>query len=173
MSQEDSNNVEGISESKLHMLRCLIAIAHADNIFHEKEKEYIEGLMHKNPISQGQRAILESDMTEIQDISKMYNKITEPKYKGQVVYFMRLMAQKDGVYDISEKELVDRLNALATENLDITAISAEAKKVAQADLKLHEVSIDKDGASKSGKRISYFQWLDDILANLGIGTMKD
>lgn len=173
MSQEDSNNVEGISESKLHMLRCLIAIAHADNIFHEKEKEYIKGLMDKNPISEEQRSTLDNDMVDEQDIGEMYNKITEPKYKGQVVYFMRLMAQKDGVYDISEKDLVDRLNSLATENLDIAAISAEAKKVAQADLKLHEASIDKDGVSKNGKRISYFQWLDDILARLGIGTMRD
>ncbi len=164
---------DNVSNSKLHMIRCLIAMAHADGVICDEERAYISALTNRLPLSDEQRDILEDDLTRSQDVGALFTQINDPRYRGQVVYFARLMAHKDGNLDPSEQDLLDRLHAMATDGLDIDSIREKAKKAAEAELFVHDISIDEDGITKHGHRIPYFQWLDEVLLAIGIDLLKD
>lgn len=161
MTLNNPNNV-GVSKSKFYMLRCLIAMAHADGIFHHDEREYIESMMSKLPLSKEQIAVLHGDMVNEQRPDELFAQIEEPKYRGQVVYFARLMAFKDGVVDPSEEDLLKHLHGRSTENLDMEKIRSNVKKSVQEEMAKHDITIDGGQLSKDGEKVSLFQWFDEM-----------
>lgn len=172
MAQENFEQ-DNVSNSKFHMIRCLIAMAHADGVICDEERAYISALMNRLPLKDDQRDTLENDLTHAQDVGYLFARINDPRYRGQVVYFARLMAYKDGNLHPSEQELLDRLHAMATDGLDIETIRADAKRAVEKELFIHDISIDKNRVTKHGHFIPYFQWLDEILLAIGIDLMKD
>lgn len=172
MAQENFDQ-DNVSNSKLHMLRCLIAMAHADGVVCDKEMAYISALMNRLPLTEEQRDTLESDLTKPQDVGYLFAQINDPRYRGQVVYFARIMAYKDGNLHPSEQELLDRFHAMATDGLDMDSIREKAKNAVEAELFVHDITIDEDRVTKHGHIIPYFQWLDEILLAIGIDLMKD
>lgn len=169
---QDNFDKDHVSTSKFYMIRCIIAMAHADGVICNEERAYISALTNRLPLSTEQRNTIETDMVTQQDVGSLFRHINDPCFRGQVVYFARLMAYKDGVLDPSEKELLDRLHALATDGLDIETIRGEAQKAVRAELLVHDITIDKNRPTKHGHIIPYFQWLDEIMLALGIDLMK-
>ena len=53
------------------MLRSLVAMAHADNVLHEKEREYIIDFAVKLPLDEKQLEILMGDLYTPEDPSKL------------------------------------------------------------------------------------------------------
>ncbi len=160
----DHNNPDniGISKSKFYMLRCLIAMAHADGVFHDDERAYIENMMSKLDLSEKQTGVLHDDMVTPQKPDELFAQIDEPKFRGQVVYFARLMAFKDGMVDPSEEDLLKRLHGHSTENLDIEEISSNAKKTVQEKMAKHDITMDGSSPTKDGEKISVFSWFDEM-----------
>ncbi|PCJ99397.1 MAG: hypothetical protein COA45_04990 [Zetaproteobacteria bacterium] len=171
MAQE-SFEKDQVSNSKLYMLRCLIVMAHADGNICEDERAYMSALMNRLPLTKEQRDTLESDFDNQEDIGNLFRHINDPRYRGQVVYFARLMAHKDGIMHPSEQDLLDRLHSAATDGLDINAIRAETKKAVGAELAIHDINVDSNRPTKHGHPIPYFQLLDEFLLSLGIDLMK-
>ena len=163
---------ENVGTSKFYMLRCIIAMAHADGVVCDEEIAYMSAIMNRIPLNDEQRDTLENDFLEKQNISTLFAHINEPSYRGQVVYFARLMAYKDGDLHPSEQELLDRLHKMATDGLDIETIRADAKKAVEAELFIHDIEINENRPTKHGHIIPYLQWLDEILLALGIDLMK-
>ena len=60
-----------VGTSKFYMLRCIIAMAHADGIVTEEEIAYASALMNRLPLTDEQRSILENDLDEAQDIDDL------------------------------------------------------------------------------------------------------
>ncbi len=171
MTQENFEQ-DHVSNSKFYMLRCLIAMAHADGVFCDMEREYITGMMERIPLSAEQRSTLESDFDNPQEIGDLFRHINDPRFRGQVVYFARIMAFKDGHLHPSEQEILDHLHLLATDGLDMDAIRADVKKAVDAEMFIHDIEIDKNRPVKGGHVIPYFQWLDELLLALGIDVMR-
>ncbi len=171
MSQENFEK-DNVSTSKFYMLRCIIAMAHADNIVCDEEVAYISAIMNRIPLTDEQRDTLEGDFNERQNVSSLFSYINDPKYRGQVVYFSRIMAYKDGKITQSEQDLLDQLQALATDGLDVESIREDVKKAVNAEMLVHDISINENRPTKHGHFIPYFQWLDEILLHLGIDLMK-
>lgn len=163
---------DSVSTSKFYMLRCIIAMAHADGIVCDEEIAYISAIMNRIALTDEQRDILEGDFKEEQNISKLFAHINDPRYRGQAVYFARILAHKDGNLDPSEQDLIDRFQKLATDGLDIETIRADAKKAVEAELFMHDIQIDKNRPTKHGHFIPYIQWLDEVLLHLGIDLMR-
>ena len=141
----------GISKSQFYMLRCLIAMAHADGVFHDDERDYIETMMNRNSLSDEQISTLRTDMEMPQDVGGLFTEIEDPKFRGQVVYFARLMAHKDGVLDPSEEDLIERLHGYAMEKVDIDEVRDIVGKVLES--RLPEKEDDH----------SFMRWLDETL----------
>lgn len=171
MAQENFEK-DHVSTSKLYMMRCLIAMAHADGVFCDLERAYISGMMNHLPLTKEQRDTLESDFNTPQSVGDLFRHINDPRFRGQVVYFARLMAFKDGQLHPNEEELLSHLHLMATEGLDMDSIRAEAKKVTEDKLFLHDIKTDENRPVKGGHIIPYFQWLDELLLAIGIDVMR-
>jgi DnaJ-domain-containing protein 1 len=158
------NNPEsiGISKSKFYMLRCLIAMAHADGVFHDDEREYIENMMSKLDLSEEQTATLNEDMVTPQKADALFAQIEDPKFRGQVVYFAQLMAFKDGIVDPSEEDLIKSLHGYSTKNLDMEEIRANVKKSVQEEMARYDITIDGGRPIKKGEKLSFFSWFDEM-----------
>ncbi len=167
-------NIESkkVSTGKFYMLRCLIVMAHTDGTICEDERAYMSALMNRLYLTNDQREILENDFEEKQNIGNLFSHINEPSYRGQVVYFARLMAHKDGIFTPSEQDLLDHIHSMATDGLDIETIRNDAKKATQLEITAHDIQIDKNRPTKHGHPIPYFQWLDEILLSIGIDLMN-
>jgi len=153
---------QAVSESKLYMLRCMVAMAHADNVLHEKEREYIIQLAGNLPLNEDQLQILLEDLYVPQSLEVLLPHITELKFIGQLTYFARLMAYKDGNFSLSEKEFLNKLADYQTENAS-RYIRKSAMKMADQELVLHDITIKDNRAFRSGKRITWFELQNEIL----------
>ncbi len=162
-----------VSTSKFYMLRCLIAVAHADGIVCDEERAYMAALMNRIPLTEEQRATLESDLDTEQDISLLLAHINDPKYRSQVVYFARLMAYKDGNLSPSEDDLLKKLHITVVDGLDMEAIRKEAHDAVQADLQIHDITINNHRPMKGEHFIPWMQWLDEFLLKMGIDLLRD
>ncbi len=171
MTQENFEENQ-VSNSKLYMLRCLIAMAHADGIFCDQERAYIVKMMDRIPLSDEQQTTLENDFDHPQEIGDLFRHINDPRFRGQVVYFARIMAFKDGNLHPNEQQILDHLHLMATDGLDMDGIRADVKKAVATEMMLHDIEIDKNRPMKGGHFIPYFQWLDELLLALGIDLMR-
>jgi uncharacterized membrane protein YebE (DUF533 family) len=161
-----------VSTSKLYMLRCLVAMAHADGVFCDLERAYIANMMDRIPLNDEQRSILENDFENAQDVGDLFRYINEPRYRGEVVYFARIMAFKDGNLHPNEQQVLDHLHLMATDGLDMDGIRADVKKAVETEMMLHDIEIDKNRPMKGGHFIPYFQWLDEILLAIGVDVLR-
>jgi uncharacterized membrane protein YebE (DUF533 family) len=172
MAQENFDQ-DVVSTSKFHMLRCLVCMAHADGIVVEEEIAYISALMNRLPLTEEQRDTLESDLDQEQRLEDLLRYINEPKYRGQVVYFARLMAYKDGLLHPSEQEMLDKMHTYAVDGLDMEHIRKSVQKVAAAELFVHDIEIDENRPKKGKHFIPWLQWLDEWMLDLGIDLLRD
>lgn len=167
MAQEDFDK-DVVGTSKFYMLRALIAMAHADGVVCDEERAYMAALMNRLPLSDEQRRTLEADLNEQQNIDDLLKFINDPKYRGQLPYFARLMAFKDGELDPSEEALLEKMRLSATDGLDMDAIRAEAQRAAQ--LEVNAVSIEIDKMRPQGGLFGAF---DKMMLAMGVDLLRD
>jgi len=129
---------EHVEHSRFNMFRCIIAIAHADNVVTPEEREYIEGFFEVVPFSAEQLATLKDDLKRKHDPGQFLKEINNPEYRSQVVYFARLMAYKDGHMDPREEHIIEKLHSTIMDGIDVEQIEADVKAhIAELDA-LHE-----------------------------------
>lgn len=159
---------EEVGTSQFYMIRCVIAMAHADNIVTHEERGYVISLIRKMPFNHEQREQLLADLETAQKVSDLLPYINEPKYRGQVVYFARLLAYKDGELHPSEDELLRHLHLAVTQNLDMDAIRADVRYEVGRQLVIHEAKIDAQRPEKG-----LFGLIDRFLVYCGIDLMDE
>jgi uncharacterized membrane protein YebE (DUF533 family) len=176
-TQPDLHGVkEQVSTSKFYMLRCVIAMAHADGIVTEVEKAYIYGIMNHLPLTGEQAKALDDDIKNAKNIEDLLPYINDPVYRGQVVDFARIMAYKDGHLDPAEDVLLKKLNAHALDGLDLEAIKKSVHESVARDMTKYDLKVGSDRPVKGPHVwdiIPWFQMLDEILLNHGIDLMDD
>lgn len=105
---------EPISPSHFNMIRCILAVAHADGEIQEEERAFISKMTSKLTLSPEQQDRLEKDFEEPQDVIALFDKIEQPQFKSQVIHFARIMAWKDDALDPGEQEIVEKLQKHAS-----------------------------------------------------------
>lgn len=159
---------EPVSNSKFYMIRCIIAMAHADGEVCDEERAYITALNRHLNFSEEQQNIIQGDLETAKDVADLFRHINDPRFRGQVIYFARIMAYKDGVLDPSEQELLDKLHFMATDGIDMDAIKAVAKNATQLKINAQDIEIDK--IRPQGGLFGLF---DAVMLKAGIDLMKD
>ena len=161
-----------VSVSKFYMIRCLIAMAHADGIIDEKEIAYISAMVNRLPLTEEQHGIIEDDFDNAKDVYDLLRYINDPVFRGQLPYFARVLAFKDGHLHPTEQELLDKLHANALEGVDMEEIKKNVRHAVQAEMTLHDISIDNDRPRKGEHFIPWFQLFDEWLLSMGIDLMR-
>lgn len=101
----------GISDSRFHMWRAVVALAHADGRIAPEEKDLVNGYLAHVPFTSEQKEILQDDMTEPQDMVEMFDRISAPEDQGEFFEFARMMNWCDGDYDSQEEKIFERLKS--------------------------------------------------------------
>ena len=167
MAQENFDK-DVVGTSKFYMLRALIAMAHADGVVCDEERAYMAALMNRLPLDDEQRKTLESDLEKEQKLEDLLKYINDPKYRGQLPYFARLMAFKDGNKAPSEDTLLAKMHATAVDGLDMDAIRAEAKKATLYEMNAHSIEIDQ--LRPHGGLFGAF---DKMMLAMGVDLLRD
>jgi hypothetical protein len=162
-----------VTTSKFYLLRCLIAMAHADGVLHAEERGYIMAFVNHLPLTPEERRILDGDLYQPKSIEQFLPYIKEPSFYSQICYFARLMAFKDGKLTPDEEDLLEKVKAYKAKGVDIDALKQEAKAIAREELNLHEIEIDNLRPQKYGHSISWFQMQDELLLDHQIDLLRD
>ena len=166
--QEHAFGQNDVGTSQFYMFRCVIAMAHADHIVTDEEKAYIMGFLKKLPFSAEQQSTLMADLEAQQDVGALLSHINEPKYRGQLVYFVRLLAYKDGNLHPKEEELLNYFKLATTDNLDMEGIRGSVNEEIARELILQEIKTDSARPEKGFSGL-----LDRFMLFCGIDMMDE
>lgn len=175
MEQTQKEDQTPFNISKFYMWRCVITMAHADDLLHEDELEYLENVfsnMVRVGMSDEQLATLRDDLKTPHDVSEFLPLVEDPVYRGQIVYFARLLACKDGEFHPSEESLLAKLHVTVTEGLDVEGICEDVHRNVQQELILHDAEINAEIDAESSKK-SLSDLLGELASHFGLNLSKD
>lgn len=92
-----------VSDSEFHMWRTLFAIAHVDEIVSKEEVRFMAEVLEDNFFNDDQRVILSDDIKDPQDISAMFEKITDKKDQAKFFSLARKLVHIDGDFGKAEQ----------------------------------------------------------------------
>lgn len=107
-----------LSNSRFHMWRAVVALAHADHLVNPEEYERIESYLSHVPFSDEQKETLRADVREPQDPAQMFAAITDPSDQSEFFELARILCWCDGDADAQEKAVIERLTAGQMARLD-------------------------------------------------------
>lgn len=113
---------EIMTESRFYMWRALFAIAHADEVVSSEERSFMHKTLQTHPFSPEQVATLEQDMKIRQDVTKLFEKITDPQDRSQFFDFARTLVWCDGDYGAKEQEVLLKLNREHVRSADFDSL---------------------------------------------------
>lgn len=157
-----------VGTGQFYMWRCVIALAHADGMVQQGERDYLSRVFGNMNLSDEQRRIFHSDMSAPQDIAQLLTHINEPEWRGQLVYFAGLLARADGVLDPQEDHILKKLRADQMSNLDMDQIRADVKKAVDNEMFRHDL---KMSALRPQGGLSAI--IDSLLLRLGIDILEN
>ena len=104
-----------MSESTFYMLRCVVAVACADNVIKQEELLFLRALLshfkRHLAVSQGQVEQLKDDLRNHQPIEALLPHVTDKADREQLILFAGLLAQSDGEVHPAEEELLQKIQA--------------------------------------------------------------
>lgn len=133
-----------VSTSQFYMWRCVIALAHADDVVAPEERAYLErviaGMDRRNGLTDEQKATFAADLDTPQKISDLLPYINEPQWRGQLIYFGGLLARADGHLDPREEQILTKLRADQLSSLDMAKIRADTKAYVDNEMFRHDLA---------------------------------
>jgi uncharacterized membrane protein YebE (DUF533 family) len=157
-----------VSTSQFYMWRCVVALAHADGMVDQGERDYLNRVFGRMGLTADQMAVLQADMAAAQDIAQLLTHINEPEWRGQLVYFAGLLARADGVLAPQEDHLLKKLRADQMSGLDMEQIRADVKKAVANEMFHHDL---KMSALRPQSGLSAI--IDSLLLRLGIDILEN
>ncbi len=115
----------GVSESRFAMWRTIFALAHADHVVTEEEKDFMAQTLGRVAFSEAQKEILRGDIKHPQNIPEMFASISDPEDVSQFFYFARMILWADNDFDEAEQNILVELGRLRFKNADIDAMVEE------------------------------------------------
>ena len=158
-------------QSRFFMIRCLIAIAHIDNIMHPAEEVYLWALINHLNFNEEELDTIRKAFREPEDIALLAPKIIVPKKKLQLLYFARILAFKDEALHVKEIDILKRIDSYFAKDFDIKEIN----KKAEAFLKKTQYlkSTNEYGVLRAGYTVPWFQLFDEFMMDLKIDFLKN
>lgn len=167
---------ENKDESRLAMWRCIVTMAHADNVLDDSEKTYLttmfRNMKERAGLPQEHLDILMKDLEHPPQMGTLLPHLTAPKYRAQVVYFARLLAYKDGDFSPSEQRLLDKLHLNAEEHAHLEDIRKDVAYNVQKELVAHEAEADTQ-PPKLGFTSPLSFLIDQLALHFGIDLMDE
>ncbi|MEZ5919513.1 MAG: TerB family tellurite resistance protein [Alphaproteobacteria bacterium] len=117
----------GVSDSAFYMWRALFALAHADEVVTDEEVRFMAEALEDVPFSDAQRAQLELDAKNPQDIEAMFLNITDVKDQAAFFKFAHTLVHIDGDYGPEEQAAMLKLKELHVKLANIDELIGSMK----------------------------------------------
>ena len=110
---------KAVTDSQFYMWRTLFAVAHADDVVTDEEVRFMVEALEDIAFSPSQRAILNADMKDGQDIEEMFRGITDVKDQAAFFKFARELVHIDGEFDPKEQAVIMKLQREHMQNTNL------------------------------------------------------
>lgn len=140
---------DSISPSHFNMIRCILAVAHADGEIQEEERAFLTKMLSKLSLSDEQQAIIDKEFETPKDVITIFDQIKDPHFKSQVIHFARLMAWKDNQLDPGEKEIIEKLQKHAAKESGHDDVQPAIDNYMQESDKNPDFKIPEDSDQKT------------------------
>lgn len=124
-----------ITDSRFHMWRTVVALAHADGVVVPEEEAFVENYISTLPFTDEQRETLREDLRTPQNAYEMFEQISERSDQAEFFQFARMLIWCDGDLDRQEDQIfkhlqkeqmrdvgIDNMQRLAEETRDLERI---------------------------------------------------
>lgn len=159
-----------VSDSMFNMWRCIIMVAHADGVIHEKESEFFEkvfaSMAKVYALTEAHHQTWKEDLATAQSIDALLARVTDAECKSMLLYFSQVVAWIDGNLSTDESELLKKLHNSIMPNGPTERIMADIR----ADIAARVVS--RKDTEKTLQRNPLFFALDALLARLGVELIE-
>lgn len=163
--------IKAMNESLFNMWRCVVCIAHADGIVQPEERTYLEKIFQNMQRVHGmtptQKVTLMADLETPQNLADLLPKVTDPQYRGQLLYFGTILAHADGTVSEDEERVLEMLRAQQMEDIDADKLREEIRK----DMEEHRAELEKELAEiqrQSDGRSPVVRALGRMLEKMGL-----
>ncbi len=157
------------TDSMFYMWRCVIAVAHADGVLHEKESEMFNkvfaSLEKSYALTDEHVGTFTKDIAVKQDINTLLPKITDPECRALLLFFAQITASVDGVLAYDEATLVGRLHGKIGSSPDTRDRVAEIRRELADRIK-------NRSAPSNPARNPIYDALDALLLRLGVDPVE-
>lgn len=166
---------EPLSNSAFYMWRCVIALAHADGLVQQAERDYLERIFTRmdslGSLTPEQKASFAADLAAPggQSIPELLSHINEPVWRSQLIYFGYLLARADGVLDPREEDILKKLHADQLSSLDMGQIRGQVQAAVDDEMFKHSLEMQKLAPEKG----FLIPFLDRQLARLGLDLLDN
>jgi uncharacterized membrane protein YebE (DUF533 family) len=156
--------------SMYYMWRAVIALAHADGLVQEAEREYITritgNMARVYELTQDQVAGWKKGLDTPESINDLLRYINDPQYRSQLIYFGARLAWSDGTLAPSEDAILKKLRADQMASLDMEQIRKDVAAAVADEMFAHDLKM-----SALRPQTGLSGMLDDILLRTGVDLM--
>lgn len=131
-----------ISDSRFNMWRTLVALVHTDHKVMEEECDFFIRRFDAIPFTEEQKQTLRQDLQDAQDVSKLYDLITDKEDRGTLIYFARLLFWCDGEFHAQEDAILQHLHQQTISKLDLEAIMAEVNSEVRRTMNEYDIAME-------------------------------
>ncbi len=110
-----------LSQSQIEMWKTVVSLVHADGKVHEAEDQFLKERFAKLPLTDEQRQELFQYIEYPEEPREVFQRISEPRDRAQLIYFARLLFYSDGDYSAQEKHILELLNSEVMSKVDMQA----------------------------------------------------
>lgn len=142
-----------VTQSQFYMWRTLFAVAHADNIVTDEEVRFMAEALEDVGFSDEQRAVLNADSCEPQDIEQMFGGITDVQDQAVFFKFAHELVHIDGDYGLEEQQVMLKLKELHLQAANIDDLVGRVSLELEADGPVEEA--DEDAFANTVKKSSF------------------
>jgi uncharacterized membrane protein YebE (DUF533 family) len=110
-----------LTDSQMAMWETVVALVHADGEVHTEEDKFLTERFEKLPVTPEQKQELLKHIDKPGNPRELFQQITEPADRSQLIYFARLLFHSDGDFAAQEKHILDLLQSDVMSHVDMTA----------------------------------------------------
>jgi tellurite resistance protein len=158
-----------VSDSMFYMWRCIIVMAHADGVIHDKEQEFFDKVFANMgrvyALTQEHLDTFAADLKKAQDIDTLLPYVKDVEFRSLLLYFSQVVAWIDGNLSQDESELLKKLHTAFGKAPETGEVMAKIRlDIADQMFKRKSDLVQQ----KHLERNPLFYALDALLLRLGI-----
>lgn len=107
-----------VSDSRFHMWRAVVAMAHLDGKVVQEERDFLQHYIETVPFTHEQKQTLRADIEKEQSVTEMLKQVTEAEDQSQFFQFAKMMIWADHDLAPEESHKLEQLMDSQMEALD-------------------------------------------------------